>query len=361
MSEKINELVLMVKDHMNLGEKESQESLREIENKIDDKHLEIRDIFSRNNDSVMDHYIKYQEIISNQKKLDNYCEEFTKRIEKTQNLSQYDEKMIERSQNAIQNLRKKKTEVDRYRVIIMVMQESVNKLKKAAFFIEEERYNNAIKLINSYKETEPTLKTPLSKALPIFLAKINLHLQKLANHFWSVNKAKILEIGSLCYNKVELSIHEKTNIYQAFFGRNTSNRNSMIRKSSIIEEGRVEAPLRFLKKIKDEEILQKYIFRLNICMNSLKQMRILCKQLQDEGIFQEIVNKQVLKFISDLASETASESEADLKKLLSSYIGFLLFRREVVAFFNMKNESKIMFGQIYSHIGKVTKNLLSRP
>ena len=67
------------------------------------------------------------------------------------------------------------------------------------------------------------------------------------------------------------------------------------------------------------------------------------------------------KLISDLAEEAPSDNESDLKKILSSYIGFLLFRREIVAFFNMDNESKLVFGQIYIHIGKLAKNLINRP
>ena len=73
----------------------------------------------------------------------------------------------------------------------------------------------------------------------------------IVNSFWELNQPKMLDVGSHCYNKVELSTNEKTNIYQAFFGRNSTARNSLIRKSSIIDEGKGEAPLRFLKKIKD--------------------------------------------------------------------------------------------------------------
>ena len=39
MSEKINELVLMVKEHIHLGEEEYENAIREIENQIDDKNL----------------------------------------------------------------------------------------------------------------------------------------------------------------------------------------------------------------------------------------------------------------------------------------------------------------------------------
>lgn len=112
---------------------------------------------------------------------------------------------------------------------------------------------------------------------------------RLTQSFWDTNKNKIVDIGSLCYNKVELSTHEKTNIYQAFFGRNSAARNSLIRRSSmrtsVIEEGKNDAPLRFLKKVKEEEILQKYLLRLNIDMNSLKQMRILCNEMKEETLF----------------------------------------------------------------------------
>ena len=34
-----------------------------------------------------------------------------------------------------------------------------------------------------------------------------------------------------------------------------------------------------------KEILQKYLLRLNIDMNSLKQMRILCNEMKEETLF----------------------------------------------------------------------------
>ena len=77
----------------------------------------------------------------------------------------------------------------------------------------------------------------------------------------------------------------------------------------------------------DEEILQKYILRLNIDMNSHKQMKILCKEMGEENLFQEIINKQIRKLIHEIAEEIHCDSESDLKRLLSSYVGCLLFRR----------------------------------
>lgn len=100
--------------------------------------------------------------------------------------------------------------------------------------------------------------------MPIFNEQIKSHLVGLISAFWETNRGKMFDVGTHCYNKVELSTHEKTNIYQAFFGRNSNTRNSLIRKSSIIDDGRGEAPLRFLKKIKDEDILQKFILRINV-------------------------------------------------------------------------------------------------
>jgi hypothetical protein len=100
--------------------------------------------------------------------------------------------------------------------------------------------------------------------MPIFNEQIKSHLVGLISGFWETNRGKMLDVGTHCYNKVELSTHEKTNIYQAFFGRNSNTRNSLIRKSSIVDDGRGEAPLRFLKKIKDEDILQKFILRINV-------------------------------------------------------------------------------------------------
>lgn len=86
-----------------------------------------------------------------------------------------------------------------------------------------------------------------------------------------------------------MTTHEKTNIYQAFFGRNSAaNRNSLIRKSSIVssviddERAKCEAPMRFMKKIKDCEVIQRYILRINVEMNNLKQMKLMCKELNQE-------------------------------------------------------------------------------
>lgn len=71
MSEKINELIIHVKEYLHLEEKESEQTLREIENQIDDKNIEIRNIFAQNFDAVISHFIKYQEIISYQRKVEH--------------------------------------------------------------------------------------------------------------------------------------------------------------------------------------------------------------------------------------------------------------------------------------------------
>lgn len=49
-----------MREYLNLGEKESDKSVQEIENQIDEKNSEIRDIFAGNLSSVISHYIKYQ-------------------------------------------------------------------------------------------------------------------------------------------------------------------------------------------------------------------------------------------------------------------------------------------------------------
>ena len=93
---------------------------------------------------------------------------------------------------------------------------------------------------------------------------------KLVSNFWEINSSKMIDIGTTCYNKIEMSTNEKINIYQAFFGRNSiANRNSLIRKSSImssvVEDGnKGDAPMRFMKKVKECEILQRYVLRINV-------------------------------------------------------------------------------------------------
>jgi RecA/RadA recombinase len=46
---------------------------------------------------------------------------------------------------------------------------------------------------------------------------------------------------------------------------------------------------------------------------------------------------------------------------LSTYIGFLLFRREVIAFFSIEGENKVIMAQVYSLIGQQAKSLMSKP
>ena len=48
MGDKVSDLVIRVKEYLNIGSKESEDSIREIENQIDDKGIEIRNIFSQN-------------------------------------------------------------------------------------------------------------------------------------------------------------------------------------------------------------------------------------------------------------------------------------------------------------------------
>lgn len=51
----------------------------------------------------------------------------------------------------------------------------------------------------------------------------------------------------------------------------------------------------------------------------------------------------------------------DLKRLLSFYIGFLLFRREVVAYFRFEAEENYTFAQVYECIGQQAKSILDQP
>ena len=60
MSDKVNELIVRVKEHIHFGENGSDEAITEIENQIDDKHMDIRNLFSQNLDTVIEHYVKYQ-------------------------------------------------------------------------------------------------------------------------------------------------------------------------------------------------------------------------------------------------------------------------------------------------------------
>jgi hypothetical protein len=94
-----------------LEEKESEQTMREIENQIDDKNLEIREIFARNLQAVVSHFMKYQETIAYQRKVENNCEEFSKRIQKSQSLNTYDEEMIEKGQKDLSELKAKRKEI----------------------------------------------------------------------------------------------------------------------------------------------------------------------------------------------------------------------------------------------------------
>ena len=64
------------------------------------------------------------------------------------------------------------------------------------------------------------------------------------------------------------------------------------------------------------------------------------------------------KAASNICEEYPSENLADLKKLLSHYIGFLLFRREVLAYFNMNQENKVILSKVYQLINQQIKTLL---
>jgi hypothetical protein len=52
------------------------------------------------------------------------------------------------------------------------MQDHIKLAKKAAVNIREEKYNNAIKLINEYKQHQPKTDTPLKAVLPLLENKV---------------------------------------------------------------------------------------------------------------------------------------------------------------------------------------------
>jgi hypothetical protein len=90
--------------------------------------------------------------------------------------------------------------------------------KKAALNIKEEKYNNAIKIINEYRKQQPTGDTPMKAVLPTLEAKVEEHLKRLLESFWEENRKKMLDIGRNCFQKMSMNFQEKMNIYQLFFG-----------------------------------------------------------------------------------------------------------------------------------------------
>lgn len=43
-------------------------------------------------------------------------------------------------------------------------------------------------------------------------------------------------------------------------------------------------------------------------MNSLKQTRMLCKEMKEDELFQDMLNKQIRKVINDIAKNTPCEN-----------------------------------------------------
>ena len=77
---------------------------------------------------------------------------------------------------------------------------------KAAVNIKEEKYNNAIKIINEYKKIEPKTETPLARVLPFLEKKVEEYLKKLLESFWEENKKKMSDIGHSCFQRMSSNL-----------------------------------------------------------------------------------------------------------------------------------------------------------
>jgi uncharacterized protein YpuA (DUF1002 family) len=94
MTDRINELVNNVKELIQDGKIETEQCIKNIDNEIDSKENEIRELFGENIDSVINYFIQYHHTIMQHKKIEENCEEFNKNIEKNQKLNAYDEQQI---------------------------------------------------------------------------------------------------------------------------------------------------------------------------------------------------------------------------------------------------------------------------
>jgi predicted SprT family Zn-dependent metalloprotease len=116
MSDKLNELIANVKELIQDGSKSTEHCIKDIDNEIDIKENEIRELFADNIQSVIAHFLTHHETLFYHKRLELDCEEFSKHIEKAQKLNAYDEQQIERSEKNLEFMKSIRNKLADFRV-----------------------------------------------------------------------------------------------------------------------------------------------------------------------------------------------------------------------------------------------------
>ena len=241
------------------------------------------------------------------------------------------------------------------------MQNYVRLAKKAAISIKEEKYNNAIKIINEYKKTQFTTDTPLKRMLPFLEQQVEEHLRKLLASFWQENKAKMLDIGQNCFQRMASNLQEKLNIYQIFFGEHMA-------KSAIMSQNAVssfrctvverENSSRIMKTSEETvDYFNKVMVRVSVEMSTLKKVKVMVVELNNQGFFNEMLKSSMCDYLGRVEQAHSCDKEDQFVAMLSELVGLMLMKREVCAFFDIKIDERVFLAQMYLFIGREIKSL----
>ena len=96
--------------------------------------------------------------------------------------------------------------------------------------------------------------------------------------------------------------------------------------------------------------------RINVQMSILKKVKMMQTQLKNQGMFNDMLINSMRDYLI-VIQESICEKHTDFIRCLSVLIGFLLMRRQVCAFFDIKYEEKVFMNLVYALISKEIKNL----
>ena len=131
----------------------------------------------------------------------------------------------------------------------------------------------------------------------------------------------MLDIGQNCFQKMSANVQEKLNIYQIFFGEHMA-------KSSIMNNSNVSAfrcsviqrenSSRILKTSEETiDYLNKMMVRVNVQMSTLKKVKVMVVQLNNQGVFNEMLRVSVKDYLGYVELSHACEKESHFIEMLS--------------------------------------------
>ena len=105
------------------------------------------------------------------------------------------------------------------------------------------------------------------------------------------------------------------------------------------------------------DYLSKVMVRVNVEMSTLKKVKTMVVELNNQGVFNEMLRSSVREYLTYVEQLHSCSKEEEFVDMLSELVGLMLVKREVCAFFDVKIDERVFLTQMYIFIGREIKSL----